>query len=538
MDSIELPAETPVPASPRARAWSWHLSAIVALGGSLLAACGGSPTAQVEPGVPTGLKVSTIPTSAASRATMGNVVVQIVDGNGDPVDTVGIAVTVGLASGTTGTIGGTKTRTTAAGGLATFNNLTFTGLAGSKTLKFTASNLSQGTGTFALVAGPAAVLVANSSQAITAVISQAVSTKPAIKATDLDGNGVSGIAVTFAVTGGGGSATRLNPTTNASGIATVGSWTMGAAVGANTMTATAVGLSGSPLTFTATAGTTASNFTISIRYVISATPAEQAAVDAARARWESAITGDIGTFNFANFTIDPSCGGGTATSPIEDILIIVDTLDDLSGPPGGPGGDGPGGVLAAATPCYLRQSGSKLPFIGWIGVDPADFNNPALPEILTHEMAHVLGFGTLWEPISVWTLDFIVPHAPPDTLAFNGANAVNAFTTMNGGSGTTVPVEDVQGGVGTVRSHWKESIFKNELMTGFISGPTRPLSATSIASFADEGYVVNLSAADPFDLATASLRLPGPSLLAPVLLKDDIKRFPIRVVPGSNRRSQ
>ena len=41
-------------------------------------------------------------------------------------------------------------------------------------------------------------------------------------------------------------------TTNASGIATVGSWRLGTTAGANTLTATCAGLSGSPVTFTAT----------------------------------------------------------------------------------------------------------------------------------------------------------------------------------------------------------------------------------------------------------------------------------------------
>jgi len=40
--------------------------------------------------------------------------------------------------------------------------------------------------------------------------------------------------------------------TDASGIATVGSWTLGTTAGTNTLAATAGGLTGSPLTFTAT----------------------------------------------------------------------------------------------------------------------------------------------------------------------------------------------------------------------------------------------------------------------------------------------
>ena len=44
-------------------------------------------------------------------------------------------------------------------------------------------------------------------------------------------------------------------TTNSSGIATVGSWTLGDNPGSNTLTATRAGLSGSPVTFTATGQT-------------------------------------------------------------------------------------------------------------------------------------------------------------------------------------------------------------------------------------------------------------------------------------------
>jgi len=44
------------------------------------------------------------------------------------------------------------------------------------------------------------------------------------------------VSVTFAVATGGGSATGLTATTNVSGIATVGSWTLGTTVGSNTLT--------------------------------------------------------------------------------------------------------------------------------------------------------------------------------------------------------------------------------------------------------------------------------------------------------------
>jgi adhesin/invasin len=70
------------------------------------------------------------------------------------------------------------------------------------------------------------------------------------------------VGVTFAVAAGGGS-TTASATTNASGIATVGGWTLGTTPGANTLSATSGSLSGSPVTFHAT-GTVGSATTIAL----------------------------------------------------------------------------------------------------------------------------------------------------------------------------------------------------------------------------------------------------------------------------------
>lgn len=63
---------------------------------------------------------------------------------------------------------------------------------------------------------------------------------------------VPGVSVTFAVASGGGSITGPTAVTNASGVAAVGSWTLGTTPGTNTLSATAQGLTGSPVVFTAT----------------------------------------------------------------------------------------------------------------------------------------------------------------------------------------------------------------------------------------------------------------------------------------------
>jgi hypothetical protein len=63
---------------------------------------------------------------------------------------------------------------------------------------------------------------------------------------------MAGVTVTFVVTRGGGSVSGAEQTTDAQGIAQVGSWTLGRA-GRNTLEARAGSLNGSPVEFEATA---------------------------------------------------------------------------------------------------------------------------------------------------------------------------------------------------------------------------------------------------------------------------------------------
>ncbi len=81
-----------------------------------------------------------------------------------------------------------------------------------------------------------------------ALAAVAVSPLPAVVVRDRTGAPVAGVAVTFAVTAGGGSATGLSTTTDATGVATVGSWTMGATPGENRLVATVAGLPAVPFT--------------------------------------------------------------------------------------------------------------------------------------------------------------------------------------------------------------------------------------------------------------------------------------------------
>lgn len=82
-------------------------------------------------------------------------------------------------------------------------------------------------------------------------VSTALPLPPAVYVFDQYNNPVSGKTVTFAVTGGGGAIVGGSAVSDANGRAAPTSWTMGASAGTNTCTATAAGLTGSPITFTA-----------------------------------------------------------------------------------------------------------------------------------------------------------------------------------------------------------------------------------------------------------------------------------------------
>lgn len=94
-------------------------------------------------------------------------------------------------------------------------------------------------------------IAATSSTTLTAAPGATVTDPPSVIVRDETGSPMVGASVTFAVTSGGGSITGGRMTTNPSGIATVGSWTLGISGGANTLSATSGSLPA--VTFTANA---------------------------------------------------------------------------------------------------------------------------------------------------------------------------------------------------------------------------------------------------------------------------------------------
>jgi adhesin/invasin len=175
--------------------------------------------------------------------------VKVTASNGDPLS--GIAVVFAVATGGGSVTGGTAT--TNSNGIATPGSWKLGNVAGSNTLTATAGSLAPVTFTATGSVGAAALIVINAGNNQTASTGSAVTVAPSVKVTDAVGNAVSGAGVTFAVASGGGSITGATPSTNASGIAAVGSWTLGGTAGPNTLTASLNGVAGASVTFNATA---------------------------------------------------------------------------------------------------------------------------------------------------------------------------------------------------------------------------------------------------------------------------------------------
>ena len=152
-------------------------------------------------GPPTQLAITTQPpASSPNGATLSSQpVVQLRDAAGIPVAKSGVPVTVAIASGG-GTLGGTTTVSTDASGVASFTNLSISGLVGSRTLAFSSPGLSGATSVpIALTAGPATklgILVQPAALELTAIPIR----QPVIQIQDANGNPVPMAAVLVTVT--------------------------------------------------------------------------------------------------------------------------------------------------------------------------------------------------------------------------------------------------------------------------------------------------------------------------------------------------
>ncbi len=226
-------------------------------------------------------------------------------------DVGGNAVAGAAVNFSTLTGGGSVTGTTAVTDVNGFANLgawTLGTLVGANTIRATVGALAPVTFTITGTVGAPAVLAKDGGDLRVATVATATDTAPGVLITDAFTNPVSGVAVTFAITGGGGAIAGGAQVTNAAGKARATSWTLGAAPGANTATAAAAGLT--TLSFSATATVGAPSTLVIVAGNAQTAPAGSAVPIAPRVQLTDAIGNPVVG---AAVTFAVTAGGGSVT---------------------------------------------------------------------------------------------------------------------------------------------------------------------------------------------------------------------------------
>lgn len=137
--------------------------------------------------------------------------------------------------------------------------------------------------------------------------------------------------------------------------------------------------------------------------------------------------------------------------------------------------------LAAASPGALRQQGDfVLPSQGQLWMNPSEIISTAngfgiadgnfLDELLAHEIAHALGFGSLWQ-------DEVYAHG---TGEYRGEFGLAAYRDEFDANAEFIPVE-LAGGGGSANSHWDQR-FRSSPQEG---NPDDPFSLSPLLGIVD-----------------------------------------------------
>ncbi|MDX1393551.1 MAG: leishmanolysin-related zinc metalloendopeptidase [Gemmatimonadota bacterium] len=244
---------------------------------------------------------------------------------------------------------------------------------------------------------------------------------------------------------------------------------------------------------------------------------QQARIASAVARWEGLIMRGLPP---AFVEGDAGCGVGAPEmdEEVDDLVVFVRVIDI--------------GALAESGPCLVRSDGG-LPITATVWLDGpgrlSQLDPDFLESLVTHELGHALGFGTIWEDRALLREPSLSGGAEPH---FAGTNAIAAFNAAGGlgFDGKKVPVETA-GGHGTADSHWSQMPFGNELMTATVLPGPNPLSRVTAASMIDLGYEIDLEGSDDYVIPGADADVAparAPAELPP--LTESAPRWPITAI--------
>lgn len=229
--------------------------------------------------------------------------------------------------------------------------------------------------------------------------------------------------------------------------------------------------------------------------------AQQALFINARDRLLQIVKGDLVAAGAkpVNLNQCPNVNQSIPINEVVDDVIIYASIRSI---------DGSGNILASAGPCFTRPVGTRdMTAIGVMSFDSADLDKLAeggnLQDVITHEMLHVLGVGTLWADSS----HNLIADTGTATPRYVGAQARAGCVSVGGSNvcAEHVPVEGTPSPAGTRDAHWRESTFDKEMMTGFLDAST-PISAITVGALKDLGFTVDDSKADAYTV-------PAPPLL-------------------------
>jgi hypothetical protein len=231
------------------------------------------------------------------------------------------------------------------------------------------------------------------------------------------------------------------------------------------------------------------HLTIDVRYLSTFTSEQKFTIAAAADRWTHALLNDLGNFQLSSASNDCFIGEPAISELHHDVLLFL-SLDAV---------DGPQHTLAYTQVC--SESTRDLPIVSHIRIDAADMdsleNKGLLASVVMHEIGHALGFNP-----HVWGRKGLISGGTADPY-FTGLAAKSEFLrNIPSYMGNAVPLDDIDQ-QGDHSSHWRWSVFGDELMVGvLVPGYRYPLSSVTLGLFRDIGYDVDMNVAEPYPLVS------------------------------------
>ena len=414
-----------------------------------------SGTITITAGAATQLTLTTQPSaSAASSAVLAQQpVLQLLDAAGNAVSQAGVDVTVSIATGG-GTLGGTLIATTNAAGVATFTDLSITGVIGNRTLSFSATGLTGVTSSAVnITPGAATQLTITTQPSASAASGVAFAQQPVLQLRDAAGNAVSvaGYTVTAVIATGGGTLNgATSVVTNASGVATFAGLSLTGTIGNRTLSFSAASLTGT------TSGTITLTPGAATQLAITTQPSAAATSGVAFAQQPIIQLVDA---------------AGNAVSQVGTVVTATIAT----------GGGALGGTLTASTNASGVATFFNLTITGTAGDRTLNFSAPAVAGATSGTITVTAGGASqltiTTQPSAAAASSVVFAQQPVLQLRDAVGNAVN-----QAGVGVTVTIATGGGALGGTTTVLTNAagvaIFTDLSITGVIGNRTLSFSAT------------------------------------------------------------